>query len=141
METSLVRQQVRQTIDRARHDAKERRARADDAARAYEPFLQNIAVPLFRQIADALKASQYPFSVMTPSGSVRLTSDKSAEDYIELTLDTSGDRPAVIGHASRSRGRRVIESERPIADVPVGEITEDQLLAFLLHEIAPFVER
>jgi hypothetical protein len=141
METSAVRQQVRQAIDRARRDAQERRTRADDAAKAYEPFLEQIAIPLFRQVADALKASQYPFTVMTPSGSVRLTSDRNAEDFVELTLDTTGERPAVIGHVSRSRGRRVIESERPIADVPVAEISSEQVLAFVLHEITPFVER
>jgi hypothetical protein len=141
METSSVRQRVRQTIERARRDAQERRARADEATKAYEPFLQSVAIPLFRQVADALKASQYGFSVRTPSGSVRLASDKSAEDFIDLTLDTSGDRPLVLGHTSRSRGRRVIESERPIADVPIDELTEQHLLDFLLHELTPFVER
>jgi hypothetical protein len=141
METAAVRQQVLQTIERARREAKDRRARADEATKAYEPFLQNVAIPMFRQVADALKASQHAFRVMTPSGSVRLTSDKSAEDFIELTLDTSGERPVVIGHTSRSRGRRVIETERPIADVAVHEITEEQLLAFLLHELTPLVER
>jgi hypothetical protein len=141
METATVRQQVRLTIERARGEAKERRARSDEAARAYEPFLQNIAVPLFRQVADALKSSGFAFTVMTPSGSVRLASAKTAEDFIELTLDTTGERPAVVGHTSRSRGRRVLESERPVADVPVDEITEEQLLAFLLHELTPLVER
>jgi hypothetical protein len=141
LETSSVRQRVRQTIEGARREAQERRGRADEATRAYEPFLHNVAIPLFRQVADALKASQYAFRVTTPSGSVRLASDKTAEDYIELTLDTSGDRPVVIGHTSRSRGRRVIESERPIADLPVGEITDEQVLDFLLHELTPFVER
>ncbi len=49
--------------------------------------------------------------------------------------------PVVMGHVSRTRGRRVIESERPIADKPVGELTEDDVLEFVLKEIAPFVER
>ncbi len=141
METSDVRQQVQQTIARARRDAAERRTRSDEAASAYEGFLSRIAIPLCRQIADTLKANKYPFSVMTPSGSVRLTLDKGVEDYIELTLDTSGDRPTVVGQTSRTRGRRVLTSERPIADVPVAEITSEQVLAFLLHELAPFVER
>ena len=68
-------------------------------------------------------------------------SDKSPEDYLELSLDTSGDRADVIGRVSRTRGRRVMESERPIADKPVGELTEDDVLEFVLKEIAPFVER
>jgi hypothetical protein len=34
-----------------------------------------------------------------------------------------------------------MESERPIADKPVGELTEDDVLEFVLKEIVPFVER
>jgi hypothetical protein len=79
--------------------------------------------------------------VFTPGGSVKLMSDKSAEDYIELSLDSSGDRPAVVGRVSRARGRRVIESEHPVAAKPVGELTEEDVLEFVLKEIGPFVER
>jgi hypothetical protein len=79
--------------------------------------------------------------VFTPGGSVKLMSDKSAEDYIEVSLDSSGDRPEVLGRVSRARGRRVIESERPIAPKPVGDLTEDDLFEFVLKEIVPFVER
>jgi hypothetical protein len=141
METSTVRQRVMQTIDRAKRIAGDKRARADEAARAYEPFLQQVAVPLFRQLATALKASGYAFSVFTPSGAVRLMSDKSTEDFIELTLETSGDQPYVLGHTSRARGRRVIQSERPVATGDISAITEEQLLEFMLKELEPFVER
>jgi hypothetical protein len=41
-------------------------------------------------------------------------SDRSADDYIELPLDTTETYPQVIGHASRGRGRRVTESETPL---------------------------
>jgi hypothetical protein len=141
METSEVRKRVNLLIDGARRSAAERRARNDEAARAYERFLENIAIPLFKQIAGSLKASSYNFTVFTPSGSVRLMSDKTAEDYIELSLDTSGERPTVVGHTSRARGRRVVESERPIANQAVGELTDEDVLEFLLKEIEPFVER
>src|SRR5881396_3498750 len=106
MEISDVRKRVLETIDRAKRNAAGRRARVDEAAREYDVFLEHIAVPVFRQIANVLRAEGYPFNVFTPAGSVRLMSDRSAEDYIELRLDTSGDRPAVLGHTSRSRGRR-----------------------------------
>ena len=141
MEISEVRQRVLATIDRARRGAAERRSRTDEASRELDLFLDRIAVPLFRQVANALKAEGYSFTVFTPGGSVRLMSDKSAEDYIELSLDTSGLQPLVVGHSSRARGRRVVESERPVGDGPVREISEEQVLRFLMEELEPFVER
>ena len=141
METSAVRQRVTHLIERAKRSASERRARNDEAGRAYERFLEQIAIPLFRQIAGALKASSYHFTVFTPGGSVRLMSDKATEDYIELSLDSAGDRPVVMGHTSRARGRRVVESERPVADKAVADLTDEDVLEFLLKEIEPFIER
>src|SRR5262245_20643475 len=116
MEVSNVRKRVNETIERARRSAAERRDRSDQAAKAYEVFLENIAVPIFRQVANVLKASGYPFTVFTPGGSVRLMSDRSSDDFIELLLDVAGDRPRVVGHVSRARGRRIVEAERPMAD-------------------------
>ena len=141
METSTVRNRLNLIIDAAKRSAGERRVRNDEAARAYERFLEQTAIPLFRQVAGALKASSYNFTVFTPGGSVRLMSDKAAEDYIELSLDTSGDRPVVMGHTSRARGRRVIESERPIADAAIADLTDVHVLEYVLKEIGPFVER
>jgi hypothetical protein len=141
MEISEVRKRVHETIERARREAAARRVRVDEASREYAVFLDTVAVPLFRQISNALKAEGYPFTVFTPAGSVRLTSDKSGEDYVELSLDTSGREPIVVGKSSRARGRRVIESEQPVADPPAGKISEEQLIRFLLKEIEPFVER
>jgi hypothetical protein len=141
MEISEVRRSVSEAIERAKRAAAERRARADEAAREYSAFLDHIAIPLFRQVANVLKAQGYPFSVFTPSGSVRLMSEKSSEDFIELTLDTTGDEPVVIGHSSRARGRRVVETERPLGNGPVRNLTEEQTLAFLLKELEPLVEK
>jgi hypothetical protein len=141
MEISEVRKRLRETIDRAKREAAARRARMDEASREYQVFLDTIAVPLFRQVSNALKVEGYPFTVFTPAGSVRLTSDKSGEDYVELSLDTSGREPMVVGKISRARGRRVVESEQPVADGPAGQISEEQLLQFLLTEIQRFVER
>jgi hypothetical protein len=140
METSTVRNRLNLVIDAAKRSSAARRARNDEAARSYERVLE-FAVPLFKQMAQALKVSGYLFSVFTPGGSVKLMSDKSPEDYIELSLDTSGEDPAVMGHVSRARGRRVIESEHPIANKVVAELTEEDVFEFLLKEIEPFVER
>jgi len=140
MESSTVRNRLNLLIDAAKRSSAARRARNDEASRAYERVLE-LAVPLFRQVAQALKVSGYLFSVFTPGGSVRLMSDKSPEDYIELSLDTSGEDPTVMGHVSRTRGRRVTDSEHPIAHKPVAELTEEDVFEFLLKEIEPFVER
>jgi hypothetical protein len=139
MEISEIRKRLSQTIERAKRQAAERRARGDEAARAFETVLSTTAVPLFRQIANILRSDGYLFNVFTPSGSVRLMSDRTAEDFIELSLETAGEQPQVIGHVSRSRGRRVIESERAIGGP--GELTEEMVLEFLLKELEPFVER
>ena len=115
MEISLVRRRLTETIERAKKQAAERRGRTDQASREFEVFLQKIAAPLFRQVANALKVDGYTFTVFTPSGSVRLMSDRAAEDYIEVTLDTSDDPPRVMGQTSRNRGRRVIDPSAPSA--------------------------
>src|ERR671919_136932 len=105
MEISEVRKKVRDTIERARRQAAERRQRNDEAARLFTRFLEDVAVPLFKQLANVLKIEGYPFTVFTPSGGVRLMSDRSADDYVEITLDTSADAPRITGRISRSRGR------------------------------------
>ncbi len=142
MQIADVRKRVHDTIERARRSAAQRRVRIDAAGRDYEKFLEQVATPVFRQVANVLRAENYQFTVSTPGGAVRLMSDKSAGDYIELSLDTSTGEPQVLGHSSRGRGRRVIESEQPIVeDRPVAELTEEDVLAYLLRELEPFVER
>ena len=139
MEIADVRKRLLHMIERAKRQAAERRARTDQASRAFDTFLETIAVPLFRQVANSLRADGYLFNVFTPSGSVRLMSDRGAEDYIEVSLDTSDTVPHVVGHTSRSRGRRVLESERAIGEPDA--LTEEDVLEFLLKELEAFVER
>ncbi len=116
--------------------------RTDEATGEFEGFLTEIAIPLFRQIAGVLRAENHMFSVFTPAGSVRLMSDRSGDDYVELLLDTSGDQPHVIGHTRRTRGRRVIESETPLRiEKPIRELTEEDVVTFVMKELEPFFER
>ena len=128
-------------MERAKRQAAERRARADAASRAFDTFLTATAVPLVRQIANVLRADHHLFTVFTPSGGVRLASDKRAEDFIELLLDTATDPPRVVAHTSHSRGRRVVDAERVVGSGDPAAITEEELFAFLLKELEPFVER
>lgn len=139
MEIADVKRRVVETIDRAKRRADAHRTRVDEVTTAYDAFLERTAVPVFRQVANVLRAEAYPFNVFTPGGSVRLVSDRGSDDYIELTLDTTGDEPTVMGHSKRSRGRRVIETERAVGDPAT--LTEENVLAFIAKELEPFVER
>lgn len=139
METSELRKRVNATIERAKRRNADRRALVDEAGRDFDQFLTQTAIPLFRQVVNVLRAEGYAFNIFTPSGSVRVMSERHAEDYVEVLLDTSGETPQVVGHASYSRARRIIESERSIGTP--ADVTEDDLLAFVLTGLEPLVEK
>lgn len=142
MEISEIRQRVLQTIAESRRAAAARRARVDAASAAYETFLERVAMPIFKQFASILKVEHYPFQVFTPGGGLRLASDRTSGDFIELVLDVSGDEPVVLGRTSRTRGSRALTSERVLSEgTPVAELADADVLEFLLREIRPFVER
>jgi hypothetical protein len=139
MDIADVKKQVLRTIERARRGSADRRVRTETAARAYDTFLERTAVPMCRQVSNVLRAEGYTFEVFTPVGSVRLMSDRSADDYVELVLETSGDEPVVTGRTSRRRGHRTLQTETAIGDPAT--LGEDEVLAFLLKALEPFVER
>lgn len=142
MEVSEVRRRLRAAIEKARQAAAERRARNDAAARDYDVFLAERATPIFHQLAAALAAEGRAFKVFTPAGSIRLATERSPEEFIELVLDDSSDPPAVVGRTTRGRGRRMISTERALGSgAPVADLTEEDVLAFLLEEIVPLVEK
>jgi hypothetical protein len=142
MEISHVRNQLRNAMERARERAQHRRQHTQEAERAYESFLQNVATPVTKQVANALKAEGYAFTVFTPGGSLRLADDRGRDDYIELGLDTSGERPQVMARISRTRGSRTIADERPIKkDAPPEQITEADVLQFWVDVLEPWFER
>ena len=142
MEISHVRKQLKQAIDHARDRAQQRRQRTTEAERAYETFLEQIATPVTRQVANALKSEGYAFTVFTPGGGLRLASDRSRDDYVDLALDASGDRPQVVAHISQTRGSRTLEDERPLKrGAAPGEITEADVLEFWVDVLEPWLER
>ncbi len=142
MDIPEIRRRLRAAIEKARVQAADRRARGDAAARDYDEFLEQRAVPAVQTFAAALAGEGFRFNVFTPAGSVRLASEGAKDDFIELTLDTSADPPGVIGRVSRGRGRRMVTSEEPVREgAAVAELTDDDVLAFLLREILPFIER
>jgi hypothetical protein len=142
IEIAEIRRRVRGAIESARRRAQERRGRADQASRDYEAFLRDRAVPVFHAFASALVAEGHRFKVFSPAAAVRLASEASAEDFIEIVLDTGSDPPAAIGRVSRGRGRRLVTSERPISEgASIAGLSEEDVLSFLVSEIEPFVER
>lgn len=142
MEVSDVRRRIRAAIETARAGAAERRARTDEASRAYDVFLESVAVPAFHTVASALMGEGHRFKVITPGRAVRMSSERSPEDFIELALDTERDAPAVVMLASRGRGRRMVSSERLVReDLPIAKLADKDVVAALLEELLPFLER
>ena len=141
LEVSEIRKRLLLPIDQARRESAARRARSEAAARAYERFLSDVAGPVVRVFAGALRAEGYTFQVATPVGGLRLESERSREDFVEILLDTTGE-PVVLGRVNRGRGGHLVTRERPIREgVAVDALTDEDVLQFLLAEIAPFVER
>lgn len=137
-----MRRRLTAAIDRARKGSQERRERLTTTERAYNTFLSDVAVPVTRMLASALKADGYPFTVNTPGGSVRLASDKGRDDYIELALDATADPPEVLGITRYVRGSRTVSEERPLKPGASPQaITEDDVLEFYLKALEPWLER
>lgn len=142
LDVAEVRRRLVQKIESARQEAALRRQAADRAAADYGPFLENVATPVFRHFVMALRAEGHLFRLFTPAGSVRLASERSSDDHVELVLDTSRQPIEVVGRVSLGRGSRLVTDERPIREgAAVADLTDEDVLRFLLASITPFVER
>jgi hypothetical protein len=140
MDVALIRKRLKTEIDQARRTAAERRERSKTATRAYETFLEEIAVPTFRQVANILRAEGLPFEVQTPLGGVRLVSDRNRDDVIALELDTTQDPPLVMLSSLRTWGSRVRQSERAINErTAIDLITQDDVLDRVVEELRPWL--
>ena len=142
MEVSHVRRRLKAAIDAARRGAQQRRERVAEAQRTYDAFLSTVATPVMRQLANALKAEGYSFSVFTPAGGLRLASDTARDDFIDFALDAAGPSPEVIARVSYSRGSRTLDEERRLKPgASPDAITEDDVLEFLVAALEPWLER
>ena len=129
-------------MDRARVRAQQRRQHVAEAERAYATFLEQVATPTTQMMASVLKAEGLPFTASTPSGGLRLASDRGRDDYVEFDLDTTGERGVVVGRIRRTRGSRTIEEERPIkAGAAPEELSDSDVLTFLVGALEPWLER
>lgn len=142
VEVSQVRNRLRRAIDGARDHAQRRRQHVAEAERAYQVFLDEVATPLVRQLANALKVEGYLFTVFTPGNGLRLASDRGRDDYLEFALDDTSERPQVIARISRTRGSRTLDEERPLKPgISPDAITDEDLLEFLLDALEPWLEK
>ncbi len=141
MDTSELRKRILHALDAARKDAVSRRSAVDEAHRAFESFLETIAVPLLRQAQDVLGAEKQLFTVASPAGSARIVSDNAPDTFIEFVLNIKPTPPQVIGRVSLTRGRQgVIVEERPVAvGKAVAELGDDDVAKFLVTEIPRLV--
>jgi hypothetical protein len=127
-------------IAAATQRAQEQRQAAAEAERAYDTFLQNVATPVARQVANALKVEGFSFTVSTPGNALRLASDRGRDDFIEIFLDAGSHPPQVLARISYTRGSRTIDEERPVKGAGKPDaITEDDVLEFLLAALEPWL--
>lgn len=137
METGELRRQIYLALERSKREAAERRAASDRAAEAYSAFLADIAVPFVRQVVSILRADNYLVTAFTPAGSARVSSDRAAEDFVEIALDETGDVPHVVVRTSVQRGRAgVIASTRELAPrKPIGSLTDQDVADVFVPEL------
>ena len=142
MEVSQVNKRVTIAIERARARSQARRTAAASADKAYAVFLETVATPVTRQVANALKVAGLAFTLGTPGGGLRLAADRGRDDFIELVFDASGDVPQAAGRISVTRGSRTIDETQPIkAGTAIEDLTEDDVLDFLVGALEPWLER
>ena len=142
MEVSHVRRRLQAAMTTARERAQRRRQLAADAETAYDSFLSTVATPLVKQIANALQAEGYAFTLSTPGRGLRLALDRGRDDFLELALETDADEPTVIGRIRRTRGSRTIEEERPVKrGASPDQVSEQDLLEFFANALEPWLER
>jgi hypothetical protein len=137
-----VRRRVLVTIERAKRNAADRRARAEVAEVSAQRFIETIATPVVQQVVSALRAEGLPYRVSTPAGSVRLMSESHQEDFIDLAVDITEDPVSIMTLVSHTRGRRESTTERVLRPgVTVDELTDEDVLEFLLEALPVFVAR
>ena len=140
-EIAEVRKRVRRLIAQSRTKSANRRARTAAVEREGERVLTQVAAPMFKTVAAALKAEGFLFRVSTPVGAVRMAAEPAGENFVELVLDTTDDPPVLRGSVSRMRGRRRLVEDRVLRqDSSIATLTDSDVLEFLLGELGPFVE-
>jgi len=142
LEVSQVNKRVKHAIEQARARAQARRNAAASAEKAFEVFLETVATPVSRQVVNALKVANIAFTLGTPGGGLRLAAERGRDDYVEFVLDASGEVPQAAGRVSISRGSRTIDEVVPVKPgTAIDELTDEDVLEFLVRALEPWLER
>ena len=87
-------------------------------------------MPFVRQVVSILRADNHLVTAFTPAGSARVSSDRAAEDFVEIVLDETGPVPHVVVRTSVQRGRAGVNaSAREVAPRKSIDALTDQDLA------------
>jgi hypothetical protein len=142
LEVSQVNRRVQIAIERARLRTQARRAAAASADKAYAVFLETVATPVTRQVANSLKVAGLAFTLGTPGGGLRLAADRGRDDFIEVVLDASGELPQAAARVSVTRGSRTMDQVVPIKPgTAIEDLTDEDVLEFLVTALEPWLER
>jgi len=140
VEVSHVNRRLKAAIDQARTRTQARRQRTAEAEQAFAAFLEKVATPVTRQMANALKAAGLGFTVASPDRGLRLSSDRGRDDYIEFALDTDGAEPQAVGRVRVTRGSRTSDETLPVkAGTAPEDLTDEDVLEFLLRALEPWL--
>ena len=139
-ELTDLRRRVRQAMQDAKRKAAQRREARDEASKAWDTAVAEVVEPAATQMAAALTGEGLPFRLETPRGTIRLVSERSKDDYIELVLDADDERdaPEVIGRNVIGRGRQSVTVIEESLGTPF-ELTDDAVTEFLLKAIGPWI--
>ena len=139
-ELTDLRRRVRQAMQDAKRNAAQRREARDEASKAWDTAVAEIVEPAATQMAAALTGEGVPFRLETPRGTIRLVSERSKNDYIEIVLDAGDERdvPEVIGRNVVGRGRQGVTLIEESLGAP-SELTDDAVTEFLLKAIGPWI--
>jgi hypothetical protein len=141
-EMSDVSRRVRAAIEQARLDAADRRVRLERDGAQARAFLEATATPVLRQFASVLRSEGFLFRLSTPAGAVQLVSESRHEDFINLAVDSTRDPVTILTMVSHIRGKRVDTAEQPLRPgVEIEQLTDEDVLEFLIGTIPVFVER
>ena len=88
-----------------------------------------------------LKSEGLAWEVMTPSGEVRLVSDRQRDESIALSFDATADPPQPMVSVTRGRGSRILHAERPVkpGTPSIAALTEDDVVEMLVEELRPWL--
>jgi hypothetical protein len=137
-----VRRQLRLAIEASKRDAAAHRHEVDAAGKSFDELLEHVAAPLFRQFTSALRGEGLLFRVITPAGGLRIESERSTDNFLELALDTTKSPVALLLRRGYTRGHHLHTDDRLVAEgADFSGVTPSQLLEALMDAVTPFIGR